>query len=364
MFLLWTGFILLILSLLALDLGVLNRKSHVISTGEALKWTGFWITLALLFAVFIFFAYGGKSGENPWFDYLGSMRDPVDNIHNTGTTAAIKYLTGYIVEESLSMDNIFVIAMIMAYFGVPPMYQHRLLFWGILGALVLRGTMIGVGAALIATFHWILYVFGVFLIFTAIRMFFMKHESADPNRNFLVRFARRLFPVTSRYHGSYFVVRAGSTASHKAVVPGGIIELDEAVEKASPGTIMLTPLAIALVMIETTDLIFAVDSIPAIFAITGDPFLVFTSNVFAILGLRSLYFALAGMLNKFRFLKPALSLVLLIIGIKMLVADFLKDLLGKSFNLYLLGVVVFILAMGVVVSLIWKPRQTRDDSSL
>jgi tellurite resistance protein TerC len=261
------------------------------------------------------------------------------------------------------VDNIFVIAMIFRFFAVPPLYQHRVLFWGILGALVMRGAMIAVGARLIAEFHWVLYVFAVFLILTAIKMLFLKTEQSDPNRNFVVRLTRRLFPVTARFHGEHFLVRAGTPASYESEVPGGPVVRDEIVEKARPGTLLLTPLALALVMVETTDLIFAVDSIPAIFAITGDPFLVFTSNVFAILGLRSLYFALAGMVSKFRYLKAALAIVLLVVGVKMLVAEWLKLALGRHFNLYLLALVLTILAAGVAASLKAERRSASGRTS-
>jgi tellurite resistance protein TerC len=281
-----------------------------------------------------------------------------------GRAAVLKYLTGYIVEKSLSVDNIFVIAMLFGFFAVPPIYQHRVLFWGILGALLMRGVMIGIGAALIARFHWILYLFGVFLILTAIKMLVMKTDHVDPGSNIVVRFTRRLFPITAGFHGEHFVVRAGSAQSRASAMPGMASVRDEMVEKARPGTLMLTPLALALIMVETTDLIFAVDSIPAIFAITADPFLVFTSNVFAILGLRSLYFALAGMLDKFRYLKVALALVLMIVGAKMLAAAWLKEILGQAFNFYVLGVVLLVLAGGVVGSLLADARGGRGRATL
>ena len=212
--------------------------------------------------------------------------------------------------------------------------------------------MILIGAKLIAEFHWILYVFGAFLIATAVKMLAMKTDHADPNRNLVVRAARRLFPVTARFHGEHFFVRAGTPASQEGELPGGEAMADEVVQTAKAGTLMLTPLGLALAMVETTDVIFAVDSIPAIFAITADPFLVFTSNVFAILGLRSLYFALAGMMTKFRYLKVSLALVLLLVGIKMLAAPWLKKTLGESFNFYLLGAILFVLATGVLASMI------------
>jgi tellurite resistance protein TerC len=348
----WIAFIAFVLLMLALDLGVFHRKAHVVSVKEALAWSAVWLTMGLAFAVFVYFAYDGE-----WFG-LGTMADAVDGIVNDGAAATEKYLTGYVVEKSLSVDNIFVIAMIFSIFAVPPLYQHRVLFWGVLGALIMRGAMIGLGAKLIAQFHWILYVFAVFLILTAIKMLFLKTEQTDPNKNVVVRLTRRLFPVTSWYHGEHFIVRAGGPASYESEVPGAPKMPDEVVEKARPGTLLLTPLALALIMVETTDLIFAVDSIPAIFAITSDPFLVFTSNVFAILGLRSLYFALSGMVQKFRYLKAALALILMIVGVKMLLVEWLKLVLGRHFNLYLLAVVLAILTTGVAASL-WSERRNR-----
>lgn len=348
----WIGFIAFILLMLALDLGVFHRKAQVISVRQALAWSGVWVTMSLSFAVFVYFAYSGQ-----WFG-LGTVPDPVDGLINNGALATEKYLTGYIVEQSLSVDNLFVIAMIFSAFAVPPMYQHRVLFWGILGALVMRGTMIGLGATLIAEFHWILYVFAAFLIFTAIKMLTLNSEETDPNDNVVVRMTRRFFPVTARYHGQHFFVRAGTPAAHEGEVPGAPELPDEVVDKAKPGTLLLTPLALALIMVETTDLIFAVDSVPAIFGITGDPFLVFTSNVFAILGLRSLFFALAGMIDKFRYLKISLALVLMVVGVKMLTASWLKQHIGDHFNLYLLLVIISILAAGVFASLWadWRER--------
>lgn len=346
----WIGFIGFVLLMLGLDLGVFHRKAHVVSVKEALTWSAVWLSLGLAFSVFVYFAYDGK-----WFG-LGTVADVVDGVINDGRTATEKYLTGYVVEKSLSVDNIFVIAMLFSFFAVPQLYQHRVLFWGVLGALVLRGVMIGLGAQLIAAFHWILYVFAVFLIITAIKMLFLEPGHSDPNQNIVVRLTRRFFPVTARFHGQHFIVRAGAPASQESEVPGQSAEADEVVEKAAPGTLLLTPLALALIMVETTDVIFAVDSIPAIFAITGDPFLVFTSNVFAILGLRSLYFALAGMIKKFRYLKAALAVILLLVGIKMLSAEWLKQALGSKFNLYVLLAVLGVLAVGVVASLISDRR--------
>jgi tellurite resistance protein TerC len=356
---LYAGFIAFVLLLLTLDLGVFHRHAHVVSVKEALGWSAMWITLGLSFAVFVYYGYEGR-----WLG-LGVGVDPIDNLVNDGGTATQKYLTGYIVEKSLSVDNIFVIAMLFGFFAVPPIYQHRVLFWGILGALVMRGVMIAVGAKLIAEFHWILYVFGVFLIITAAKMLTLKTDYKDPNRNIVVRLARRLFPVTARFHGEHFFVRAGSRASHEAIQPGAPVEPDERVDQAKPGTVLLTPLALALAVVESTDVVFAVDSIPAIFAITADPFLVFTSNVFAILGLRSLYFALAGMVEKFRYLKVSLALVLVVVGVKMLIAPWLKTVVGEHFNVYLLTLVFLILAAGVVASLMADRRkdQPSKDSS-
>jgi tellurite resistance protein TerC len=349
---LYAGFIAFVLLMLTLDLGVFHRKAHVVSVREALGWSAMWITLGLSFVVFIYFSYRGQ-----WFG-LGTEPDPADGLVNSGWTATQKYLTGYVIEESLSVDNIFVIAMMFGYFGVPAMYRYRVLFWGIIGAVVMRGTMIALGTKLIAEFHWVLYAFGVFLILTAIRMMVMKSDEKDPTKNLVVRLARRFFPITAWFHGEHFLVRAGTQASHESRQTGVPAMLDAVVDRAKPGTLLLTPLALALVVIESTDVVFAVDSIPAIFAITADPFLVFTSNVFAILGLRSLYFALAGMVDKFRYLKVSLSMVLAVVGVKMLTAKWLKAAIGEHFNLYLLVVVFLILAAGVVASLIAGGRQS------
>jgi len=346
----WIAFIGFVLLMLALDLGVFHRHAHVISIREAFAWSAFWIALGLSFSVFIYFAY-----QHHWFG-LGSSADAVDGLVLDGPAATVKYLTGYIVEKSLSVDNIFVMALIFAYFAIPAIYQHRVLFWGIVGALLMRGAMIALGVQLIATFHWILYVFGGFLVLTGLKMLVMKSEEAHPDRNPFVRLARRLFPVTACFHGKHFLVRAGSPASREGTVPGQEPTPDEKVEQARPGLLMLTPLAIGLIVVETTDVIFAVDSIPAVFAITADPFLVFTSNVFAILGLRSLYFALAGMIDKFRYLKASIALILVMVGAKMLAADWIKGLLGQGANFYLLGMILLILACGVGASLLAGDR--------
>ena len=360
MLIMYAGFIVVVLILLALDLGVFNRNAHVVSVKEAIGWSAFWIALGLAFSVFIYFGY-----ERHWMglgltpDIMTTAPQAVEGVglvYNDGYSATVKYLTGYLVEKSLAVDNIFVIAMLFGFFAVPAMYQHRVLFWGIVGALVMRGLMIAVGAQLIQRFTWIIYVFAVFLILTGIKMLLLKTDEMDPNRNFVVRLTRRLFPVSERFHGQHFFVRAGSPASHEAPTPGAPAEVDRIVDSARPGTLLATPLFLALVMVEFTDVIFAVDSIPAIFAITADPYLVFTSNVFAILGMRSLYFALAGMIDTFRYLKVALAFVLMVVGMKMMTHVWLKELLGQHFNLYLLAVVLFILAAGVVASLVASRR--------
>jgi tellurite resistance protein TerC len=248
--------------------------------------------------------------------------------------------------------------MVLSAFSVPAIWQHRVLFWGVMGAFVLRGVMIGLGSQLVARFHWILYVFGGFLVLTGIKMLFARESHKDPNQHPLVRWTRRVVPVTARYHGMRFVVRAGSpeTRAETGAAPDPAVE---ALERQGKRVLMLTPLALALMLVETTDVIFAVDSIPAIFAITGDPFLVFTSNVFAVLGLRSLFFALAGMLDKFRYLKVSLAAVLILVGGKMLASRWLRELLGEHFNFVLLGVILGILALGVVASLLADHREHR-----
>ena len=319
------------LLVLAIDLGVLNREAHVVSIKEALRFTVVVAFLAACFGVVVYFLY-----ENHLLG-LGTHVDKLDGQVNDGRLAAVKFFTGYVIELSLSADNVFVIAMIFQYMRVPALYQHRVLFWGILGALVMRGTMILLGASLIARYHWILYLFGAFLVYTAAKMLLAKEEEEGeaPADGVVLRLLRRAFPITPTYHAQHFAVQQA-------------------------GKWVLTPLAVTLVLVETTDLIFAVDSIPAIFAITTDPFLVFTSNVFAILGLRSLYFALAGAIEKFRYLKVSLAAILGLVGVKMLVADFLKDYLGPNFNFWLLGIVAAILAAGVAAS--WW-RAARDGAA-
>jgi len=329
----WGGFLLLVGVILALDLGVFNKQSHAPTLREALIFTAGTIILAGLFAVALRVGYDAH-----WFG-LGAHVDAVDGVINDGRTAMLKFLTGYVVELSLSMDNVFVIALIFEHLKVPLMYQHRVLFWGILGALAMRGLMIGIGAQLVARYHWVLLVFGVFLVITGLRMLFADEAAEEAQvESWVTRWLRRHFPVTDQFHGERFRVL-----------------LD--------GRTVLTPLAVALVLVETTDLIFAVDSIPAIFAITADPFLVFTSNVFAILCLRSLYFGLAGLIARFRHLKVSLAIVLTLVGVKMLLGERVRHWLGEKANLYLLALIFLILLGGGVWSWVadrGRPRDARD----
>jgi tellurite resistance protein TerC len=329
----WTGFIVFVLVILALDLGVLNRKAHVVSVREALIFVLSTAFLAVLFTVFVYHGY-----ERHWMG-LGTLVDQVDGRINDGKLAALKFFTGYLIELSLSMDNVFVIALIFEHLRVPAQYQHRVLFWGILGALVMRGAMIAIGAQLVARFHWILLVFGVFLLYTAVRMMFAKQDERGPEESGIAKALARMFPITNTYHGQHFTVRS------------------------EDGRLMLTPLAVALVLVEFTDLLFAVDSIPAIFAVTTDPFLVFTSNVFAILALRSLYFALAGAIREFRYLKISLALILAVVGIKMLAGKNLTRPLGEAANLYLLGVVALLFVGGIIASKIAARRDAAKTPS-
>lgn len=301
---LWAAFNVFVLAMLFLDLFVFHREAHEVRTREAAGWTAFWIALALIFNAGLY--------------------------HFMGPQVGLEFLTGYLIEKALSVDNIFVFVLIFSYFNVPLKYQHRVLFWGILGALVMRGTMIGAGAALINEFHWIIYIFGAFLVFTGIRMARQTEEAIEPEANPALRLVRRYMPVTNRYHGQKFFVKEQVGSRMRRVA---------------------TPLFVVLVLVETTDLIFAVDSIPAIFAITTDPFIVYTSNVFAILGLRALYFLLAGVIHKFHYLKLGLSIVLVFVGTKMLLEGVLHIPIGIS-----LGVVALVLTTSVVASLLF-PRQ-------
>jgi len=300
--------------MLVLDLGVFHRHAHVVSVKEAALWSVVWIGLALLFNTGIYF----------FWDQL------VPGSAYSNREAALAFFTGYLIEKSLSVDNIFVFVLIFTYFAVPAAYQHRVLFWGILGALVMRALLIAVGAALLKEFHWIIYVFGAFLIFTGIKMALHRDEQLHPERNPVVRLFRRLMPVADHYEGEKFFIRRA-------------------------GRLVATPLLLVLLMVESTDLVFAVDSIPAIFAVTSDPFLVYTSNVFAILGLRSLYFVLAGMVHKFHYLKLGLSVVLTFVGVKMVLIDIFKIPTGVS-----LGVIASILAIAVIASLYRARRSTQE----
>jgi len=316
---LWVLFNLFVLGMLALDLGVFHRKAHTVSLKEATIWSVVWISLALLFNLGIFLYWDVVNPESTY----------------ANDEAALAFLTGYLIEKSLSVDNIFVFVLIFGAFAVPAAYQHRVLFWGILGALVMRAALIAVGAVLLKEFHWIIYLFGAFLIFTGIRMAVHRKEDnpADMQNNGLIRVFRRLMPVTETYEGEKFFTRRN-------------------------GVLMATPLFLVLLLVESTDLIFAVDSIPAIFAVTQDPFLVYTSNVFAILGLRSLYFLLAGVVDKFYYLKLGLAVILVFVGTKMVLVDLYKIPVVWS-----LGVIATILTLSVVASLIRANRIERQQIS-
>jgi tellurite resistance protein TerC len=304
----WIGFVVVVLALLALDLGVFHRKSKVPSVGEALGWTAFWVSLALAFNVAVYFLYRESAAG--------------------ASQAALQFLTGYIIEKSLSLDNVFVIALIFVHLRIPLEQQHRVLYWGILGALVLRGVMIAAGAYLIQRFSWVVYVFGVLLLVTAVKLLVDRHDNLQLEQSPVVRLARRLFPLSDELHGSRFFVR---------------IE----------GVWTMTPLFLALLVVEASDVVFAVDSIPAIFAVTRDPFLVFTSNVFAILGLRSLYFALASVMESFRYLKMSLVYILAFVGVKMLLSHHYPIPTPIS-----LAVIVGVLAVGIVASIVGRDRDT------
>ncbi|PWA10458.1 TerC family protein [Flavobacterium laiguense] len=297
----WIGFNVFVLLMLALDLGVFNRKAHEISIKEAMIWTGVWVTLAMCFNVLIYY----------W----------------QGEVKALEFFTGYVIEKALSVDNIFVFVLIFSYFKIPAIHQHKILFWGIIGALIMRAAFIFAGVALLEKFHWTIYVFGAILIYTGFKMLTQKETIIEPEKNPLIKLFRRIMPVTSDLHGGKFFVK-------------------------QDGKRFATPLFLVLVLIETTDLIFAADSIPAILAITQDHFIVYTSNVFAILGLRSLYFALAGMMDKFRYLSKGLALILIFVGLKMLLVDFYK----LPIQIALL-VIVVILILSIAASLMSNKRE-------
>ncbi|HEY7168564.1 MAG TPA: TerC family protein [Candidatus Binatia bacterium] len=297
---LWLGFTLFVLALLALDLGVFHRRPHAVSIREALVWSSIWIALAGVFNVFVY----------AWF----------------GPTRGLEFLTGYLIEKALAVDNIFVFAIIFSYFAVPPVYQHRVLFWGILGALLLRAIFIILGAVLLQKFHWIMYVFGGFLIFTGFKLLVQKEGEIHPERNPVLRAFSRMIPAVAEYQdGRFFVVKSRRRYA--------------------------TPLLLVLVSVEFTDVVFALDSIPAIFAVTSDPFIVYTSNVFAILGLRSMYFLLAGVIYKFHYLKIGLALVLAFVGAKMVLAEIYKIPIAVSLA------VIATLIMGSVVVSLWRPQK-------
>ena len=314
--LIWVGFITLFLGLLFLDLSILHREAAELSVRQALFWTAVWIGVALSYALVIYGLY-----EYRWYGF-----EPAAGAMN-GSDAVVQYLTGYLLEWSLSVDNIFVIALIFSYLKIPALYQYRVLFWGIVGAIVLRGLMIAAGAALLARFDWMFYVFGATLLVSALRML-RDDEVRDFGSSLPARMVRRFVPVTDELDRARFFVRRS-------------------------GRLYATPLFVALVMVEMTDVVFAVDSIPAILAVTRDPFLVFTSNAFAILGLRSLYFAVAGLLALFRYLRYSLVLVLAFVGVKMLLVD-----VYHVPTLVSLGIIVGTLAGGIVASL-WATRRDR-----
>ncbi|MEL7587938.1 MAG: TerC family protein [Prolixibacteraceae bacterium] len=294
----WAGFIAFVILLLAIDLGIFHRKSHEVKIKEALIWSAVWISLALIFN------YGV-------YVFLGKEK-------------ALEFLTGYLIEKSLSVDNLFVFIMLFTYFNVQPKYQHKVLFWGILGALIMRAIFIFAGVALISKFHWVIYIFGAFLVFTGIKMLFHKDEEIAPDKNPLVRLFKKFFPVSERMHEGNFFVKINSKT-------------------------FATPLFVVLLIVEFTDLIFAVDSIPAILAISNDTFIIFTSNVFAILGLRALYFALAGITKYFHYLKYGLSAILVFVGIKMVIVGFYKIPI-----IYSLLTILGILLISVLASVMFK----------
>ena len=296
---LWVLFAVVILGLLALDLGIFHRKSHTVKMREALTWSGVWIALALIFNGFIYYTRG-----------------PVP---------AMEFLTGYLVEEALSVDNLFVFLMVFSFFRVPAEYQHKILFWGIIGALFMRAAFILAGITLIQQFHWVIYIFGAFLIITGIKMLTNDDDEINPERNPVLRLFRRFMPVNENYDRDNFFVR-------------------------KDGRLFATPLFVVLLMVETTDVIFAVDSIPAILGITTDPFIVYTSNVFAIMGLRSIYFALAGLMQIFHYLKYGLCAILVFVGTKMLISEIYKIPVVVA-----LGTIIGVLLISILASVIW-PR--------
>ena len=311
--LIWICFLILIIFFLALDLGVFNREAHLISTKEALTWTSIWVSISLLFSGMIYLIY-----ENNWLEHTQDL---------TSSTAVLKYLTGYLIELSLSLDNIFVIALIFSFFKVPRIYQHRVLFWGILGAIFFRAVMIFVGVTLINQFAWMTFIFGGLLLYSAYRMLGESNQEVDPMKNPVIKLFQRYFPIVNDFKEDHFFVKWD-------------------------GRWAATPLFIALIVVETTDILFAIDSIPAILAITTDPFLVFSSNIFAILGLRSLYFVLAAMLERFQLLKYSLVFILAFVGVKMILVHYVHFPEWLS-----LAVIVFSLSAGVLGSLLMSKNK-------
>lgn len=314
----WGAFLGFVLCMLALDLGVFHRHTRTIKIKEALVWSGVWIILALVFNLVLFLFWDRIQPTSAY----------------TPKEAGIAFLTGYLVEKALSVDNVFVFILVFTYFAVPPEYQHRVLFWGILGAIVFRAIFIAIGAALIQNFFWVMLIFGGFLIVTGVKMALAKDKKIDPSQNPVVRFFRRLMPVTDNYHGKKFFVR-----------------LD--------GKLFATPLFLALLMVEFTDILFAVDSIPAIFAITADPFIVFTSNIFAILGLRALFFAIAGLVQLFHYLSYGLAAILVFVGLKMLYGYAEKVMVPEwpKFPVAVsLGIIAAILTIAILASIRFGPR--------
>jgi tellurite resistance protein TerC len=359
-------FLLLVVGFLALDLGVFHREAHEVKMKEAITWSVIWVVTGIAFTFFVYLAYErhylGLGLETRMYNPAAAHDQNAPLIiygEVNGWTAAVQYLTGYVVEKSLAMDNIFVIAMLFGFFAIPNKYQHRVLFWGIVGALLMRGAMIFLGAELIMRYQWILIVFGLFLLLTAVKMALIKSES-DPSKNIVVRMVKRIYPVTTFFDGQKFFTRRTLAPTYSPDPKTGKLVQDPPPPGSLSPKTFITPLFLALIMVEITDLVFAVDSIPAIFAITPDPFIVFTSNIFAILGLRALYFCLAAMITKFRYLKPALILILAFVGVKLLLLavppylDFFGMQDRKSIKIdpfVSLAIVVAMLAIATVASI-------------
>ena len=377
---LWAGFLIFVVAMLALDLGVFHRHAHVVSLREALIWTAVWIALSLAFCGVIYPLYETGYGGFGRYDPDGVEAATPYLYPTAGWSATLSYLSGYLTEKSLSIDNVFVIALVFGAFKIPDKYQHRVLFWGILGAVVLRGIFIFAGTELLKQFSWVIYVFGGILILTAIKLLFAGGEHGDPRKGLVTRLAYKYLPVTEQLHGQKFVIRASELGAGETIHPAGAPgDLEDVPERDAPppdaeaagtaGTAtsplatrsayVLTPLGLALIVVEFTDLVFAVDSIPAILGITGDRFIVFTSNIFAILGLRALYFALAGVIREFKYLQPALAFVLGFIGVKMLLAHWLhgSEEIAKYLPWVTLSVITLALTIGIVASLVAARRE-------